>query len=580
MFEPLDKDQMRKAGCGAGVPRGWLISAWVLLGLAYALMLFQRGLIDPDEGRYAEIAREMVADGAWQEMRLLGYRYYEKPPFTYWVTALAIAGWGAHDWAVRVPLLGNLILILGLFYGLARRHWSPAVARIALLVLASLAVFFVGSSLLLTDGFLVWWISLTCVLLYRAFQPAIPAGQQRLWLSGAACAAALGFLTKGAVAVVLPALIILVWLLEEGRARALMTPALLLALLILAGLLSPSLLWIERHNPGFWQAFVFDEHIGRFLGSRITQLHAEPSWFFLALLPLLLLPWSLFGVRALRWSFWQRAWQTDPLTRFLLIWSLVVLIFFSLSTGKLISYILPAVPPLGLLLGRWGLAQPRTAEGLDNRLWYLGWFGVWLMVLGVILLLLLSALHLAPAWLHPIKLSGLAWLAPLGLAILLVLWRRAWRHGGGAFLLSATLFSTAALLLSPLAGRDFHLLLHTNSANVYQALAAELQAEDQVVVFGKYRPSLPFYLRRPVYFCYGMNELRPGILRERQRPGYLWTRQAIHHLISLTPGRVYALVDSQDYQPKFLPLQLNFRATALAGDAHTLILELLSAPAD
>ena len=103
-------------------------SVALMLLLTLLVMLFCRGLIESDEGRYAEIPREMAASGNWMEIRLLGFRYYEKPPLTYWLTAPAIVACGARDWAVRIPLALNLLGIAWLFYRLMRREWSPLTA--------------------------------------------------------------------------------------------------------------------------------------------------------------------------------------------------------------------------------------------------------------------------------------------------------------------------------------------------------------------------------------------------------------------------------------------------------------------
>jgi len=440
-----------------------------------------------------------------------------------------------------------------------------------------MAGFFVGFCLVMTDGFLVFWFSLTCLSLFWAFQSDATAARKLTFILLATVAAVLGFLTKGAVAVVLPALILGLWLLWEKRWRALLTPALLVAGIVFLALLVPGLMWIERHNPGFIVAFIFDEHIARFTGARLSQLHAEPCWFYIAILPLLLLPWSLFIVRAIRTIIRQRLFTTDVLTRFFMVWIAVVVIFFSASTGKLISYILPAFPPLGLLLGRWGLAEPLDGSRWDRRLWYLGMAGLWLTVLAVILGWSISFLQLAPKLVYPVPGISILLLTPLLLVTFIILWFRQFRHFAGAMLLSAGLLFNTALLLSPLAGRDFNVLFQVNSANVYQTLAGLLRPEDRVVVFGTYRPSLPFYTGKLPYMCYGMNELKRGILMERDRPNYLWTRNDIIQLINTGPGRVYAVVRKKDYSRKFLPLKLDFIQVDFPDDPNTMVLELRSA---
>ncbi len=546
----------------------------ILIGVAYAIMLFYRGFIDPDEGRYSEIPREMVVSGRWDEMRMLGYRYYEKPPLTYWMVAPAIALFGASEWAVRMPLLLNILLLVALLYFLIRSRWPGFGGGTALAVMLSTAGFFVGFCLVITDGFLTLWISLTCIALFWAFQPEMTVGRKHAFLLLAAIAAVLGFLTKGAVAVILPGAILAVWLFWEKRWRELLTPVILATGLIFLALLAPILWWIEKHNPGFLTSFVFDEHLGRFLGTRVSQLHAEPFWFYMAILPVLMLPWTLFVFRAVRNMVRRRSLRNDVLTRFLVVWFAVVILFFSVASGKLISYILPAIPPLGLLLGRWGLAEPLDGSRLDRRLWNLGLSGPWLMVLGIFLVVAISVLHVAPKLVHPVSAGSALILFPLVLVAGLVLCLGGSRYFPGVFLFAAGLLLNIALLLSPLAGRDFNVLLEMNSANVYKTLADRLGPEDKIVIFGKYRPALAFYTRQLPYMCYGMNEIRPGLLMERDRPGYLWTQDAIRRVVADCPGRVYAVVDVKDYFKKFLPLGLRFARADFIEDPKIIILIL------
>ncbi len=556
-------------------PRCFLMAALVLLGLTYFIMLFYRGFFDPDEGRYAEIPREMVTTGHWGEIRMLGYAYYEKPPLAYWMVAPAIKVFGAREWAVRIPLFLNIVLLAGLLYALVRRHWPGAPGRSALLVMLSLIGFVVGFCLLLTDGFLTFWFSLTCILLFLAFQKEARPAHQYAFLFLAAIAAVLGVLTKGAIAVVLPGGILFFWLLWERRLRAMLTAALPLAGLLFIVLLTPIMYWIEQHNPGFIRHFIFEEHLARFLGTRASQLHDEPFWFFAAVLMPLLLPWTLFLVRAIRTIIVRRLLTTDALTRFFTVWAAVVIVFFSIGTGKLMSYIMPAIPPLGLLLGRWGLVEPLDGTRRDRQLWKLGMAGPLITALAIILLWLISFFQVAPELVYPVSaISGVA-LIPLIAGFGIMLWRRGFHHFYGMLFFNAMILLTAALLLSPLAGKDFNVLLHINSSHVYKKLAGILKPEDHVVVFWDHRPALPFYTQRITYPFQVKNELEYGIYMDRERKCYLHYPDELKQLIQHAPGRVYGVVDPNDYDKRFLPLKLNFVPVDFPKDPDTVILELL-----
>lgn len=555
-------------------PRYFLVASLVLLVLTYFIMLFYRGFFDPDEGRYAEIPREMVVTGHWGEIRMLGYAYYEKPPLTYWMVAPAIQALGAKDWVVRIPLFLNIILMAGLLHALVRRHWPGISGWSALLVLLSLVGFVMGFCLLLTDGFLVFWFSLTCILLFQAFRRETTSSHQYVFLLLAAIAAILGVLTKGAIAFVLPGGILFFWLLWERRLRDMLTPALPIAGLLFIVLLTPLMYWIEQHNPGFIRHFIFEEHIGRFMGTRASQLHDEPFWFYAAVLMPLLLPWTLFVVRAGRTIIVRRLWATDALTRFFAVWIVAVIVFFSIGTGKLMSYILPAIPPLGLLLGRWGLAEPPDGTRRDRQLWILGMAGPLLTALAIIMVWLISFFQVAPELVYPVAgISGVA-LIPLIVCFGITVWMRGFRHFYGILFFNSMILLTAALLLSPLAGKDFNVLLHINSSHVYKKLAGILNPEDHVVVFWDYRPALPFYTQRMTYPFQVKNELEYGIYMDRDRKCYLHYPDELRQLIQNAPGRVYGVVDPNDYVRRFLPLKLNFIPVDFPKDPDTVILEL------
>ncbi|MBU4199184.1 MAG: phospholipid carrier-dependent glycosyltransferase [Verrucomicrobia bacterium] len=560
----------------APTQRYLLIAALILLGFSYLIMLFFRGFFDPDEGRYAEVPREMVVTGHWGEMRMLGYRYYEKPPLSYWMVAPAIAAFGARDWAARIPLLINIVLIAGLFHFLIRRFWPDAPGQMALLVMLSMVGFIVGLCLLLTDGFLVFWFSLTCAALFWAFLPNRTPIQQLSFLLLAAIAAVLGVLTKGAVAVILPAGILLIWLFWERRLRDLLTWGVPLAGLVFLALLIPLMLAVEQHNPGFTRSFIFEEHLARFLGTREKQLHPEPFWFYALVLLPLLLPWTLFLFRAGRTLIVHRPITTDPLTRFCLVWVAVVLVFFSAGMGKLMSYILPAIPPLGLLLGRWGIAAPTDGTRWDRRLWNLGTAGLMFTALTVILVWLAAYFQIMPALLPAVPgISALA-LIPIGSAWMSMLALRGFGHFPGLLFFCSSVLFGATLLLSPLAGKDLNVLLHLNSSHVFKQFAGILRPEDRVVVMWDYRPALGFYTQRLPYLFQNKNELETGISLERQRKGYLHFPEDLRRMIQSAPGRVYAVIEPPDYETKFLPLKLNFALVDLPRDRDTLIIELLS----
>ena len=545
-----------------------IIAAWLVI-------LFYRGFNDPDEGRYSEIPREMVVSGNWMEMRMLGFRYYEKPPLAYWLVAPAIKVFGAHDWAVRVPLLFSGLLCLAVLWKLTIKKMGRSYGVAALLVMASTIGFIGGNGLLLTDSFLLLFFTATCVFLYLAFDCQSLPGKN-IYLMLGVVSAALGFFTKGAVALVLPAMIIFIWLLWERRLKTIFRPSIALAVLLLVLLILPVLWLIEQHNPGFVRHFIVEEHIARFKGTRATQLHPEPFWFFLMILPLLLLPWSLFLLRTGRTIWKQRVFGQDSFSRFLFVWAAVVICFFSASTGKLMSYVLPAIPPLGLLIGRWGVSE--LGEGgskWDCRLWRIGIAGVFVVAAVVLLLWITAYFRFIPKTVYPISAVSVVALIPVIAVSLIVIRQKPLINFNGLFLFSSGILLSCALLLSPLAGKDFNVLLHINSSYVYKSLARELKPEDKIVVFWSYRPALPFYTRHFYVPFQEQNELSYGMKMEPERLACLDNASELDDLLRQAKGRVFAVVEPQDLKEKFTPLNLNFRETTLPRDPDTIIYELI-----
>lgn len=548
-----------------------------LLGIAitFLILLFYRGFNDPSEGRYAEVPREMVASGNWLEMRMLGYRYYEKTPLTYWLVAPAIKLFGAHDWAVRVPLLLNGLGLAILFWLLACRNWPRPLANGATLAMLCMIGVITGTSVLLTDAFLVLFFGLACVSLFYACQPEVSSKRRFILYMTAAICAVLGFLTKGAVAVVLPGAIIFIWLLWERRMATLRTWSILWAALLFVILLAPVLLLLEKHNPGFFHYFVIDEHVSRFTGTREIQLHTEPFWFFFQVLLLLMLPWTLFILRTVRQMVVNKFWHTDELSRFLVVWVVVVIGFFSASTGKLMSYIMPAIPPLGLLLGRWGIVEPLDGSRRDRILWNIGAAGLPIASLAIFIGWLTAYYQWLPKDVYPISGISVVALIPVGLALLLITATRLWQKTEGVLLWNAGILLTASLLLSPLAGKDFNVFLRFNSSHVYKKLSAILKPEDQVIVFWAYRPALPFYLQR-LYVPYeDTNELLYGMQAEPQRARDLQGKAQLDAFMKRAPGRVFAVIGPHNIERKFKPLAQRTASVDIPHDPDTIVLEIL-----
>jgi len=305
-------------------------------------------LAEPDETRYAEIPREMLAAGDFVVPRLNGLPYFEKPPLLYWVNAASLRLFGETPWAARLPTrlagTGTAVLVL-----LAARAAGLGGGAAAILFLAA-PMGFLFSRTNLTDGLLTFFFTAT---LLAARETVLRREAGRRWAAAAAltgaCAAA-AFLTKGLIALVLPGAILLAWAAATRRLSATLRSLVLSpAPVVFAALAAPWLVAAERRNPGFLQFFFVHEHFQRFATG--TAKRPGPIYYFVPVFLLGFLPGLAFFARGVARGIRPR----DP-AFFFLVWFAAVFVFFSVSGSKLPPYLFPAIPAAALLAAR-GLPQ-------------------------------------------------------------------------------------------------------------------------------------------------------------------------------------------------------------------------------
>lgn len=357
-------------------------SAFLLAGaflLIYVAPLGIRPLFVPDEVRYAEIPREMRATGDWIVPHLNGLLYFEKPVLGYWLNAISQDLFGENRFAVRLPsalAAGlSLLAILLLLGGRDAKNREIAVLAGALFLLCPL-VFLCGTYNIL-DGPFTAFFTLAMALFFRG-HTAESSSRKRWFFAAFGIASGLAFLTKGLLGWVLPALVIVPFLLFRRQVRELFRfPWIPLLLAIFLAL--PWGLAIHFREPDFWRYFIWHEHLQRFFDPTSAAQHPEPPWFFIPVLlggagPLLFLAPAA-------WAGLRRSWK-EPLISFCLLWLVLVFVFFSTSEGKLGTYILPCFPPLAVLVA---LGVQRYLQSGQVRLFHGG-----SVVLGGLLLILLG----------------------------------------------------------------------------------------------------------------------------------------------------------------------------------------------
>ena len=364
---PQPPQQPARPVAPAGAPTGWpawtASAAWVL-GLLAVWLLFSAGirpLLLPDEGRYAEVAREMWRGDGLVPL-LNGVPFFHKPPLTYWVDMLGMSVFGVSVFTARLgPALGAWLMGAALWLTL-RRARGPRVAGISLLVLATSPFFFIGGQYANHDMLVAGTISAAVLSFVRALEAGAPVLR---WLVVGWVFCGLAVLSKGLIGVVLPAIVVGPWLLAQGRWRdmlRLLHPAAVLAGVAVA---TPWMLLMQQRYADFFDYFIIEQHFRRYAGRTFNNVQPWPFYFWV--LPVLTLPWAPWLVASARRL--RRDWASTSTDQrrwagLLVWWVAVVLLFFSLPASKLVGYVMPALAPICALL-----AMAFTAPGSTGARW-------------------------------------------------------------------------------------------------------------------------------------------------------------------------------------------------------------------
>jgi len=355
-----------------------LLTLAAFCGFLFFYGLGAFGLTGADEPRYAQVAREMLARGDWVVPVLNGTPWLEKPPLYYWEAILAYKMFGVSDWAARLPGAFSASTLVFAIYFFARGggQVAGAAAVDAALITASSAAmigFARGAS---TDMPLAANFAIAMLAWFAWY-----SGGQRRWLAVFYFFLALGALAKGPVAPGLAGITIVLFVALRREPRTLVRTLWWPGLLLFCAVALPWYFAVEARVPEFFRVFLLQHNLERFCSDLFR--HRQPFWYYLPVTLAALVPWMIYGVCGLIKAArtWPRAAEhhdeagdnvdnltRDKLARFLLIWAVVPVIFFSFSQSKLPGYILPAVPAwtlLAWLATRSGL-QPRS-DGNSNR---------------------------------------------------------------------------------------------------------------------------------------------------------------------------------------------------------------------
>jgi len=484
------------------------ITVILLCAVLWFGMLGQRDLFDPDEGRYAGIPAAMVDTGDWLTPRLNDFKYFEKPALQYWGTAVAFTLFGKSNTSARLwtALLGFSVALFSMFIAF-RLYGRQAAVYAFLLSISYLMVVAFGHYLTLDmalSAFLVMGIGSLVI----AHSSQSSASQTRNWMLVGWAALALATLTKGLVAIVLPAATVVVYSLWQRDWRLWKNLHLFKGLLLYLVITAPWFIAVSVANPEFAQFFFIHEHFDRYT----SDVHSRegPIYYFIPYLLLGVCPWLFTSLRSLvspgfNWLP-DKSGQFDP-ERFMWTFVVVTFCFFSLGQSKLPGYILPILPVIAVISG--GQIASRKEIGADR----------WVMLaLGLAFLMgafgiehLASDHYPAQQWeaYKPwIMGSGLLYL----LSFVVMSIRRIPRLP--AFAGAAVLSLAAGLLV--LSGANS--LAESRSSKVIADIITEtLPAGVPVFSFQYYPEAAVFYLGRPVTIVEYEGEMAMGVRLEPEK---------------------------------------------------------------
>jgi 4-amino-4-deoxy-L-arabinose transferase-like glycosyltransferase len=465
-------------------------------------------LLEPDEGRYAEIPREMLARGDFVTPHLNGVVYLEKPPLFYWGNAISFALFGQSEFSARFFTATVSIAGVLLTYWMGAALAGPRAGLFSAMVLStSLYHYVVGRINTLDMTLAVTMI----VAIFPAFLYLSGKRESRGYLLLSYAGAALAFLAKGLIGIVFPGAILLLWMLLSRRHREIGKAVSLPGIALFLAIALPWVLLVQRANPDFLWFFFVREHFLRFT----TKVHERynPFWYFLPIVIGGLLPWLAFARRAVRAAWDARgAYLPAEDRRFLFCWVLFVLLFFSFSRSKLATYATPLFPPLAVLFGRaLDLWADREDGGVRCR-FPLALAGI--LAAGILLFPPFTRHAIEPSRWVPLCALPAALILAWGAMPLFVRRLSAERVVYLSFLLLA-LFLTS--LNRPAAA---YLGQYKSVKNLSSVLSASLREGDVVAQYQTYRQGISFYTKRRCVLVNEVGELEFGAARAADRKAY------------------------------------------------------------
>ncbi len=480
----------------------FIIILVVLGGFIFMYRLNVRGLAEPDEGRYAEIAREMLESGDWIFPRLNYILHMHKPPMSYWLIASSFSIFGVNEFAARFPSAAAAIITVIATFFIGKRLAGATAGFVAGIILITMPQFIGSARLAFPDMFLTCFVTIA----FASFIKGCYVEKKTLPFLSFWLFAGLGMMTKGPVTLVLllvPVIIHIIALREWSLIRR-MQPVNGIILFLIISL--PWYIFVMIRLPGLLDFFLGEQTL-----ERLTSSFREvPRFFLIGAFVVLSFPWLFYYAAGIGTIICNRPSRgSGDKSRYLvLIWFFVTIIFFSSLRSSIASYILPAYPPLAIITAMFLTEQFRNVKVSSA------------FILSTVMTALAAAALAVTSAYYYIHIAGdiryaflqnsvLILVFILGIVSLLTVIFLLMRKSCYVFVTLALLFPALALVFLhkvPEIEERFH--WRVKGKHLAEKILEMKQDSDEVVMMKQYYADLPFYLRRPVLHLHIHREKR------------------------------------------------------------------------
>jgi len=480
---------------------------WLLGIICMMIFFFHLGraaLFEPDEGRNAERAREILVLDNWVIPHENFLPALDKPIAFYWLIAFSYKLFGISEWSARLPSALAAAGCLVLVYGFVRNRWNPWESLGSVLVLATSVEFFLYARIVIFDMMLTFLTTLTLLEFYRAANAADKKTRRRHCFL---MYTAMGFATlvKGPIGVLIPGMVIFFYLLLTHRWRLLTQMGLIVGALIFGVIVTPFYIWAELRDPGYLRYFLWEENFLRFFTPHFQR--SKPWYYYFLVIAAGFSPWSFF-IPSIVKGFWKKTIADRDL--FLVLWIVLPLIFFSLSNSKLPHYILPIFPPLAILTAK-AIREIVNDNSVHSR-WQLGLPIVIIVICTVYMIVGSLWVELLPRPIRHIADNVTRSIWAVGLLLVLLFSRFVWGAFQGkwreqrfvylCYSGASVLFAFLVVEMSVAASYD------RSAKSLANNSAPFIGPGHQTVFYDAYLTGIPFYLRieQPIWIVWAGHE--------------------------------------------------------------------------